>query len=241
MKTTIFGDSILKAVLYEQGRYRMNTALERSFAAEAGITVCNRSSFGCTIPKAMAAIRRDCGTPGGRGDSVLLEFGGNDCDYDWARISRDPGVRIQCKTPPEEFAALYREAVSLIRLSGRIPVAMTLPPVHSGRYLDFLCRKGLSRENLLLWLGDAGAIGRRQQTYSELVRQIAREEQAVLADVRAAFPREEDALAPLLCEDGIHPNPAGQARILACLREAHRFIEERLRGGLPSPDPALSR
>lgn len=241
MQATIFGDSILKAVLYENGKYRMNMEPEREFSAESGIQIHNYARFGCTIRKAIRWIRRDCEESGKPEDSVVLEFGGNDCDYDWARISQNPVLRIQCKTPPEEFAALYREAVSLIRQSGRIPVAMTLPPIHSERYLDFLCRKGLSRENLLLWLGDAGAIGRRQQTYSELVRQIAREEQAVLADVRVAFPREEDALAPLLCEDGIHPNPAGQARILACLREAHRFIEERLRGGLPSPEPALSR
>lgn len=233
MQATVFGDSILKAVLYENGKYRMNMEPEREFSAESGIQIHNHARFGCTIRKAIRWIRRDCEESGKPEDSVVLEFGGNDCDYDWARISQNPALRIQCKTPPEEFAALYREALALIRQSGRRPVAMTLPPIHSLRYLNFVCRNGLIKENLLRWLGDAGAIGRRQRLYSELALQVAREEQAEVIDLRAAFPQDETALAELLCEDGIHPNQKGQARILneirtACCRNnyqtAHRSL-----------------
>lgn len=233
MQATIFGDSILKAVLYENGKYRMNMEPEREFSAESGIQIHNHARFGCTIRKAIGWIRRDCEESGKPEDSVVLEFGGNDCDYDWARISQNPALRIQCKTPPEEFAALYREALALIRQSGRRPVAMTLPPIHSLRYLNFVCKNGLLKENLLRWLGDAGAIGRRQRLYSELALQVAREEQAEVIDLRAAFPQDETALAELLCEDGIHPNQKGQARILneirtACCRNnyqtAHRSL-----------------
>lgn len=233
MQATIFGDSILKAVLYENGKYRMNMEPEREFSAESGIQIHNHARFGCTIRKAIGWIRRDCEESGKPEDSVVLEFGGNDCDYDWARISQNPVLRIQCKTPPEEFAALYREALALIRQSGRRPVAMTLPPIHSLRYLNFVCKNGLLKENLLRWLGDAGAIGRRQRLYSELALQVAREEQAEVIDLRAAFPQDETALAELLCEDGIHPNQKGQARILneirtACCRNnyqtAHRSL-----------------
>lgn len=211
----------------------MNMEPEREFSAESGIQIHNHARFGCTIRKAIGWIRRDCEESGKPEDSVVLEFGGNDCDYDWARISQNPALRIQCKTPPEEFAALYREALALIRQSGRRPVAMTLPPIHSLRYLNFVCRNGLIKENLLRWLGDAGAIGRRQRLYSELALQVAREEQAEVIDLRAAFPQDETALAELLCEDGIHPNQKGQARILneirtACCRNnyqtAHRSL-----------------
>ena len=211
----------------------MNMEPEREFSAESGIQIHNYARFGCTIRKAIRWIRRDCEESGKPEDSVVLEFGGNDCDYDWARISQNPVLRIQCKTPPEEFAALYREALVLIRQSGRRPVAMTLPPIHSLRYLNFVCKNGLLKENLLRWLGDAGAIGRRQRLYSELALQVAREEQAEVIDLRAAFPQDETALAELLCEDGIHPNQKGQARILneirtACCRNnyqtAHRSL-----------------
>ena len=222
MKITVFGDSILKGVLLEDGKYRLNPAWERRLTEELGTAVCNRSHFGCTIRKALPAICRESERPAEAEDYVLLELGGNDCDYDWAAIAQAPEGRHRCKTPPETFASCYREAICRLRDSGRRPIALTLPPIHSVRYLDFLCRDGLSREKLLHWLGDVEAIARWQETYSELVRQLAREEHVELLDLRAAFPTQEAALEKLLCADGIHPSREGQERICHILRAGTR-------------------
>ncbi len=218
MKVTIYGDSILKGVLLENGRYRFNSNWEQRIARELGLTIQNRSRFGCTIQKALPFLRRDSETPAAEEERVLLELGGNDCDYDWAAISENPGGRYRCKTPPELFAALYREAIGLIRSSGRIPVALTLPPIHSERFLAFVSRSGLSRQNILRWLGDVEAIARWQRTYSDLVEQLAREEQVEVLDLRAAFPDSQEKLQDYLCQDGIHPSLSGQERIYRMLR-----------------------
>ena len=101
--------------------------------------------------------------------------------------------------------------MSLIRGSGRSPVILTLPPIHSLRYLSFICRGGLSRENILRWLGDVDAIYRWQAMYSQMAEQIAREEGAELIDLRGAFLRDGRSPEELLCLDGIHPSRAGQA------------------------------
>ena len=230
MTVTIFGDSIMRAVLYEDGRYRKSSAFERLFSDTNGIIIRNLARFGCTIRKAIPWIRQACETAGTQDDRVLLEFGGNDCNYDWEQISREPSERIHCKTPPEEFASLYREAITRIRQSGRTPVAMSLPPIHSVRYLNFICKDGLSKERILQWLGDAGTIGIRQRMYSDIVMQIAKEEQAEVVDVRNAFPKEESELVELLCEDGIHPNQKGQSKIFAEIREAFLRIDRSVRG-----------
>lgn len=216
---TVYGDSILKGVLFENGRYVLNRSWEQLLAETYGLTVRNRSHFGCTIEKALPALRRDSETPGSAQERVLLEFGGNDCDYDWAAIAEEPEGRHRCKTPPEQFAADYREAIRLVREGGRIPVAMTLPPIHSERYLSFLCRGGLSRANILRWLRDVEAIARWQAIYSDLVFQLSREEQTELIDLRSAFPREREALEHCLCDDGIHPSRLGQELIFGALRE----------------------
>ena len=113
---------------------------------------------------------------------------------------------------------MYREAISLLRDAGRIPVVLTLPPIHSVRYLDFICRTGNSKPNILQWLGNVEEISRWQETYSVLARQLAREEQTELIDLRSAFPRDPDALAGLLCADGIHPDDAGQELICNVFR-----------------------
>lgn len=219
MTVTIYGDSILKGVLFENGGYVLERRWEKALSERFGLAIENRSRFGSTIEKALPRLRRESGEPGEAGEPVLLEFGGNDCDYDWAAISSDPRGVHRCKTPPERFAADYREAIGLLRAGGRRPVALTLPPIHSERYLRFLCRRGLSRERILDWLGDVEAISRWQQTYSDLVRQLAREEQAELIDLRAAFPEGGDALERCLCDDGIHPSRAGQALIFEVLAQ----------------------
>lgn len=217
MNVTIYGDSILKGVLLEDGRYTINREWEELFTKRFGVGVKNRSRFGCTIQKAMSFIRRDCETPGSGDDYAVLEFGGNDCDYDWAQISAEPDRDYDCKTPPERFMCLYREAIGLVRKSGRTPVMLNLPPIHSERYLRFICRDGLSRENIVKWLGDVEHIYRWQAGYSRMVDDLAREEGVQVFDLRGAFLRDGRASEELLCADGIHPSRAGQGIIFRTL------------------------
>lgn len=215
MNVTIFGDSILKGILLENGRYTINREWERRFVESHDVKLVNRSRFGCTIRKALDFIRRDCEKQHPVGERVLLEFGGNDCDYDWGQISGDPARDYDCNTPPEAFLKGYREAIRLIRFSGRTPVLVTLPPIHSERYLRFICRDGLSRENILSWLGDVDAIYRWQKKYSDMVSELAAEERTKLIDLRAAFLRDGRAPEELLCDDGIHPSLSGQGVIFS--------------------------
>lgn len=217
MNITVYGDSILKGVVLEDGKYRINRQWERQLAAEHGLVIRNKAHFGSTIGKALALIRKDCEGDCGAGEPVVLEFGGNDCDYDWAAIAGDPDGVYACKTPPEEFVTQYREALRLIRESGRRPVLLTLPPIHSVRYLDFICRDGLSRENILRWLGDVEAIHRWQAKYSDMVGRIAAEERLRVIDLRRVFLKDAHSPEELLCVDGIHPSRLGQGLIYRTL------------------------
>ena len=217
MKITVYGDSILKGVLLEGGRYTINREWEERIRGDFGLEIRNRSRFGCTIRKAMDMIRRDSERQAAEEEYAVLEFGGNDCDYDWSEIAAAPEGEYECKTPPAQFMESYREALRLIRAGGRTPVALTLPPIHSERYLRFICRDGLSRENILSWLGDVDAISRWQAKYSDMVRQIAEQEAVEVIDLRGAFLRDGRAQEELLCADGIHPSRSGQGIIFETL------------------------
>ena len=220
MKITVYGDSILKGVLLEDGKYRINREREERLRREHGLEIRNKAHFGSTIGKALGLIRRDAEKEYEAGELAVLEFGGNDCDYDWAAISADPERSYDCKTPPAVFDGEYREAARLIRQSGREPVLLTLPPIDSRRYLRFICRDGLSQENILRWLGDVDAIYRWQEKYSGMVSAIAEEEGLRVIDLRGGFLRDGHRPEELLCEDGIHPSRLGQGLIFRTLSAA---------------------
>lgn len=84
--------------------------------------------------------------------------------------------------------------------------------------MAWICRDGLSRENILHWLGDENAIYRYQEMYCRTIEEIAGEENADLVDLRGAFLSDRK-LDAYLCEDGIHPNANGQNVIMRAFRE----------------------
>ena len=213
MNVTVYGDSILKGVLLEDGKYTVERGWQDELAERFGLRLTNRARFGVTLPKAMARIEKDCETPCEAGEIALLEFGGNDCDYDWAAIAAAPDAEHLCKTPPELFFDCYRRAIRLLRAAGRTPVLTTLPPINAELYLRFLCRGGLSRENIVRWLGDVERIYRWQECYSDIAEQLSREESTPLIDLRRPFLRDSRSPAALLCADGIHPSRSGQGLI----------------------------
>ena len=220
MNITVYGDSILKGVLLENGKYVVNHSWEEQLARDYDLQIRNRSRFGCTIQKAMAVIRRDAETEPAPGEVAVLEFGGNDCDYDWSAISERPDGKFECKTPPDLFWEQYREAIDLLRESGRTPVVLNLPPIHSEQYLRYICLNGLSRDNILRWLGDVEAISRWQEKYSRMTEAAAGDKHVPVIDVRRFFPAAGPALRELLCADGIHPSRSGQGRICQAFRAA---------------------
>lgn len=212
MKITVYGDSILKGVVLEDGKYRMERGWEKRLAQEYGLEICNKAHFGNTLGRAMPQIEKDCAERA-EGELAVLEFGGNDCDFDWAAIADDPDGSYVCKTPLTDFETLYRRAIRNVVNSGRTPIVLTLPPIHAQRYLDFICRNGLSKGNILRWLGDVEAIYRWQRDYSDTVSRIAADMGVRMIDLRRFFLRDGRSPEELLCDDGIHPSRIGQGLI----------------------------
>ena len=211
---TVWGDSVMRGVVYNEEKDRY-TLLEENSADGAsrrlGLTLNNRARMGCTVTKGLAILKKDL-QAGVEGDAALIEFGGNDCDYHWEQIAADPDKDHQPKTPLSLFTAQLREMVRLVRERGMAPVMMTLPPIDAQRYFRFFTRGGLSKENILRWLGDVQHIYRWHERYNATVVQVAEECGCPLAGVREAFLCER-RVGDLLCADGIHPNRQGHALI----------------------------
>ena len=209
----VWGDSVMKGVVYDENKSKY-TLLSENGADKAsrklGLRLFNRSRMGCTVTKGLQLLKKDLQRPEAACDAALIEFGGNDCDYDWAQVAAHPEQDHQPKTPLPLFIAQLRDMIDLVRQKGMQPVMMTLPPLHAQRYFDFFTRNGLSGDRILRWRGDVQHIYRWHERYNAAVMRVAQECGCPLADVRDAFLAERD-YGDLLCADGIHPNAKGHA------------------------------
>ncbi len=213
---TIWGDSILKGVILDEtdGRYKVleGNCVSR-FAGITGSKVSNHAAFGMTTAKALERISKSVErNPPQRDDIVLIEFGGNDCDYNWAEVSAQPEARHVPKTPMDLFAAKLRNIVDTFRSFDISPVLVSLPPLEPAKYFNWISR-GLSADNILGWLGDIHKIYRWQEAYNDIVVTFANDNKLRLIDVRRNF-LVSDRYSTQFCADGIHPNERGHQTIL---------------------------
>ena len=212
-KIEVFGDSILKGIQVNahNRRYHVNNNIDVDMLSKKfSLRIVNRSRLGCTVTRGKSVVEKflneapDC-------NAIVMDYGGNDCDFDWKAISADPGAHYEPKTPISMFVKIYSGIVEKIKKSGIRPVITNLPPIEPQRYFDWFC-KGLNKENVLRWLEGVSTIYRFQEFYSKTVEEIARNTGAMLVDLRGAFLKERQ-IGRFLCEDGIHPNTEGQKLI----------------------------
>ena len=208
----IYGDSILRGVTYsgETGRYDLCRKDRFSELAVAGIETKNNSRMGATIARGLDLLRRNLNEDAA-GTVVLLEYGGNDCDYPWAEVSKDPDGSFLPNIPKEQYTEMYREAIRCVRSKGAVPVIASLVPIDAEKYMNWIT-KNLNYENILRWLGDVSMLSRWQEYYSRTAERLAYETGTPLLDLRSTFLQSHDYKS-LLCDDGIHPTRLGHALI----------------------------
>ncbi|MGZ9583508.1 SGNH/GDSL hydrolase family protein [Paenibacillus marinisediminis] len=210
----LFGDSIAKGVIYDQdkGKY---SVLKNSFAQLVqqrfkGI-IHNAGRFGSVITKGQATLERDVLNK--RPDIVVLEFGGNDCDFNWDAIAQNPGGEYTPNTTLNQFISTLQEMVQKVREEGIVPVLMTLPPLDADKYFKWISKNDeASERNILSWLGTVNRIYWWHERYNSAIMQVAQEMKVKWIDVRGAFLSTND-YRQFICEDGIHPNEQGHQLI----------------------------
>ena len=215
-KVAIWGDSILKGVIFDDVKGAYGLLAENCAALVSrilGMTIINKSKFGSTIDRGFSHLERtlksglDC-------DAVLLEYGGNDCDFDWSAVAADPSLPHQPHTDLAHFKQILQQMIDMLRDQQIEPILMSLPPIVGDRYLDFIVSKGLDRDNLMQFLGDAHQIYRWHEAYSLVVTQLAAKNKCLYVPVRETFLTRRNS-TDLICADGIHPNEQG-----------HRLMQE---------------
>ena len=141
--------------------------------------------------------------------TVLLEYGGNDCDHLWSAISDNPAADHQPKTPLDCFIAQYGELINYARSKGAAVYICNLVPLDADKYIRWISRN-LNYDRILGWLGDTSMLYRWQEHYSRLSEQVAKLANCRLLDLRSVFKGE---MGSLLGIDGMHPSAEGHSII----------------------------
>ena len=219
LSVCVFGDSVTKGVVFDSV-LKKYTLLRDCFAnrimGSFPVSIQNYSRFGCTVTKGLDLLRRHKGELS-QYDYTVLEFGGNDCDFNWKEVSAEPEREHRPSTPVELFERKYAELIEEVKSCGSRPVLLTLPPIDAKRYFAWIS-KGLNPGAILKWLGDVEHIYRWHERYNLAVCRLAKECGVPLIDISSAF-LETHRYQELICEDGIHPNEGGHRLISRVIGE----------------------
>lgn len=214
-----FGDSVMKGIVVDKEnspadglKYKIS---DEGFAARCcrtlGVKVDNFARFGGVVSQGMkfasryADRVRNC-------DYVLFEYGGNDCDYDWAKIAENPCEEHTPRTPIRQFVECYSALIDYVKSLGATPVLLSLPVLEPNRFFRHVS-KGLNGDNILRWLGGTVlSIDRWHERYNMEIFRLGAMKRVPVIDITSVF-LERKNFADYICEDGIHPNEAGHALI----------------------------
>lgn len=218
-KIITFGDSIMKGVVAEPQQTGGNSVkyrvTDQSFVARCerrlGLPIDNLARFGSTITHGLKNLDR-YNRLIAAGDYVVLEFGGNDCNFDWKSVAVNPDATHRPFTPIDIFRAEYAVAIDKVRCVGAQPVLLSLPPIDGKLFFDYICQN-LDRNNIMQFIdADVHYIQDWHEQYNLEVFKLACAKRVPIIDISTVF-LEQRRLAPFYCADGMHPNDTGHQLI----------------------------
>src|SRR5574344_142702 len=207
MEIIVFGDSVLKGVILENGKYKI---LKESFVniceEKLKIKINNKAKLGSTILDGKKIIENNMEIIKETSNKyVILEFGGNDCDFNWKQISENPLDGTDPNVTISNFVKYYTEIIDEIKKIGKIPVLLSLPPIDSNSFFNTRV-KGLNLDNILKWMeSNKQCITNWHERYNIEVFKIAINNKVPIIDITSRF-LEYKNYDMFLCDDGIHPN-----------------------------------
>ena len=218
LSITVWGDSIGRGVVFDEGRKRYAVA-KRTYAAileEKGILkVDNRSRCGASAAEGLAdfAQAEPLSTR-----VVALLYGGNDCNLKWDEVAARPQEQHAAKLALPVFQQTLETFVQAVRERGHIPLLVTPPPLIAPRFIAWVSQ-GLDGKNIKEYVGNVQNIYHWQERYAAAVHQAAQATGCLLFDLRDAFLAQKD-MESYYSVDGMHPGDKGQQLIADAISQA---------------------
>lgn len=206
-KVAIFGDSVSKGVILDKQsrRYKFADGIDwANLENRLNINIDNHSKMGATITYGFKKLKQYLNTKPDV-DTIVLLYGGNDCDYDWVKVAAQKSHDYLAKTPIDVFRKTLIDTVLYIKSHGIKPILLTLPSIHAHKYYQWISRLDINMENVMYFLGDIQHIYRHHELYNMTILEVAHKLQVQTIDLRKVFLNHRDP-DKMICDDGIHPS-----------------------------------
>ena len=212
MKLVVFGDSILKGVVTIPGSNKLFDVTENDSLTLAqkklGFELDNRTIYGNITSKGLLKLQKFF-EKGGEADFCIIEFGSNDCDYDWNIFAPDAIVpdaaEIKPKVPMTEYLENLTQMVKLCRDNKVTPLMMGLIPYVCDDWFKTII-KGQNEAAILNFLnGTPETLGKNQLAYKKAQADFVEASNVQFLDPWEIFAGHKE----YMCYDGIHPNEKG--------------------------------
>jgi lysophospholipase L1-like esterase len=211
-KLMIYGDSVLKGVIYDTNNHKYvvsKKGVGSLLKEKINLNIINKSILGNTVTRATKRFKKDLDMYDP--DIVLIELGGNDCDYKWEEIKTNPLGEHFCNTDYQRYEEQLESMVDEVVERGDKPILSTLAPIDADKYFKWFCHGDSSMESeILKFLGNVTKIYWWQERYNSAALRVAIKKQCPVLDIRGAFLKTPD-YREYFCVDGIHPNEQGHA------------------------------
>lgn len=224
MRIVCFGDSVTRGVTFAEGRMRIlkdnYPALLQKELKPFDVEVTNKGVFNDNsdlLVKRLAsdvlALHPDC---------VLIEVGGNDCNFRWDEVAKRPDEEHDPVVPLTRYLSNVTKLILGIQKAGALPILMNLLPLDPVRYYNQIANT--YSHVISHWIARCGGIEHWHGMYNRSLKRIIRMTDVLTIDVRTSF-KKADNLLNLLSDDGIHPSRSGYRVLGATVAE---FLKDRV-------------
>ena len=224
-RIAVFGDSISKGIVFENDKLqKLDEDMVTLIAKEYGFAITNYSQYGMSLKKLSGKGTIEGyvkGLDSSEENYAVICIGGNDANYDWVAVAKEPQKPHEAYTSVEEFEGLLIHYIRLLQDAGVRVMLTTIPPVDAKRYFEnVLCKKVDGEKVLEFFKGDVTNISRHQEAYNLSVIKCGILTGCPIIDLRTGFLMDRNYLRNY-CIDGVHPNGGG-----------HRFMAKEVEASL---------
>lgn len=202
MKIVCFGDSLTRGVSFVKGRMRIlkenYPAFLQQFASDH-ITVINKGVFNDNSDLLLSRVEKDVIDE--HPDYVIINIGGNDCNFKWDEVAKNPEDEHQPIVPIERYMDNLKKLIQRIQETNSTPILMTLPPLDPVRYYKLLAQTYGS--SISHWISLQGGIEHWHGLYNHSLNSLAEQLNVLKIDVRTAM-KHAGNLNDFISDDGIH-------------------------------------